>query len=633
MFQEDYQGKNKIYHSIIEKNNLIIFPIFQNIPLEIKSNDQIKIPIQNQIVNYKIFPNHSLIIVYKNNLEYYKDFNLKQNKISIKGNFFQDSIAKMKIYNFKKNLFIIIFGRNICVLRIFDKNIDMKIYKVNVYSIKKIISFDSKQNFTGEDIEIKCQIIYNKNELNNLSIQSFIIPYLWNEAFINFNILFFQSNKNNLLLSTNGNNGIVYKKNEKFYYNFIVKDNKDLEKEIVQINKSDIIDKILFVNNKLMIFLCNNEKIYIYQIENENINYKNSFILNKEKNIIIIKIKGFIINEDKLVIFFLTNKNEIKGILLTKDFTKIEKEFILIKNNFFDFIDKYIEKRELIEIGLKINIILKKHSILSFGNQSKIFYNKIIQNIKIFEEQIFILFNLNIIYIFDISDLDNPLFIINYNKENIILDFLIFNKDYLYLLIFDKKNQSNNLLFLDLNNQKNYKFETKITFDKLYNNIIYIEEIGYLMLISDYGYILFYNIDKHNSLKIINEFNNNFHISEVDNFKNTFNDNLSELQKLFYLDIEKQYLSKNKFIKFKFIKHYSENDLFIFHLLILVYNCGYTFLVIIENKESFNSIISLVENLKYNINNIPIENITNYFQYDYTHNKINTINHEKEKTN
>ena len=38
MFQEDYQGKKKIYHSIIEKNNLVIFPIFQNIPLEIKSD-------------------------------------------------------------------------------------------------------------------------------------------------------------------------------------------------------------------------------------------------------------------------------------------------------------------------------------------------------------------------------------------------------------------------------------------------------------------------------------------------------------------------------------------------------------------------------------------------------------------
>ena len=64
MFQENYQGKKKIYHSIIEKNNLVIFPIFQNIPLEIKSNDQIKIPIQNQIVNYKIFR----IIVLRDNI-------------------------------------------------------------------------------------------------------------------------------------------------------------------------------------------------------------------------------------------------------------------------------------------------------------------------------------------------------------------------------------------------------------------------------------------------------------------------------------------------------------------------------------------------------------------------------------
>ena len=619
-----FQGKNKIYLSIVEKDNLIIFPIFHNNPLEINANQQIKIPIQNQIVNYKIFNDHSLIILYKSNLDFYRDFNLKQNdKISVKGIFYQDSTIKTKIYQFNKDLYMVIFGRHIYVLRIFEKKIDMKTYKVNVYAIKKIISFNSKKNFTGEDIEIKCQIIYNKNELNSLSIQSFILPFLWSEAFINFNIVYFQSNKNNMLLKANGNEGIVYKKNDKLYYNTIIKDGKENEKEISQINKKSIIDKILFLDNKYMIICSNNENIYIYQIEKGNINYKNSYVSNKEKNLII-KIKCFI-SELKLVLFFLTNKNEIKGIIFAKDFSKIEKEFVLIKNEFFNFIDKYIDKREITDLGIKINIVSKKHSILLFGNSSKIFYNKLIQNIKIFEELIVVLFQQNIFYIFDISDLDNPLFTINYNKENIILDFLIFNKYFLYILIFEKNTKTNQLLFLQLNNKREYKLETKFTFDKLYNYISYIEDISYLMLISDYGYILFIYIDKQNSLKIINEFIINFHSSNVDDFKNSFKDNSNELLKLLNIDIEKQFLSKNKFKEFKFIKNYSENDLFVFHFLIFIFNNGYSFFTIMQNKVSFIIKINHIENIKYEINKVKTEKISNVFKYDYTHNKINII--------
>ena len=619
-----FQGKNKIYLSIVEKDNLIIFPIFHNNPLEINANQQIKIPIQNQIVNYKIFNDHSLIILYKSNLDFYRDFNLKQNdKISVKGIFYQDSTIKTKIYQFNKDLYMVIFGRHIYVLRIFEKKIDMKTYKVNVYAIKKIISFNSKKNFTGEDIEIKCQIIYNKNELNSLSIQSFILPFLWSEAFINFNIVYFQSNKNNMLLKANGNEGIVYKKNDKLYYNTIIKDGKENEKEISQINKKSIIDKILFLDNKCMIICSNNENIYIYQIEKGNINYKNSYVSNKEKNLII-KIKCFI-SELKLVLFFLTNKNEIKGIIFAKDFSKIEKEFVLIKNEFFNFIDKYIDKREITDLGIKINIVSKKHSILLFGNSSKIFYNKLIQNIKIFEELIVVLFQQNIFYIFDISDLDNPLFTINYNKENIILDFLIFNKYFLYILIFEKNTKTNQLLFLQLNNKREYKLETKFTFDKLYNYISYIEDISYLMLISDYGYILFIYIDKQNSLKIINEFIINFHSSNVDDFKNSFKDNSNELLKLLNIDIEKQFLSKNKFKEFKFIKNYSENDLFVFHFLIFIFNNGYSFFTIMQNKVSFIIKINHIENIKYEINKVKTEKISNVFKYDYTHNKINII--------
>lgn len=619
-----FQGKNKIYLSIVEKDNLIIFPIFHNNPLEINANQQIKIPIQNQIVNYKIFNDHSLIILYKSNLDFYRDFNLKQNdKISVKGIFYQDSTIKTKIYQFNKDLYMVIFGRHIYVLRIFEKKIDMKTYKVNVYAIKKIISFNSKKNFTGEDIEIKCQIIYNKNELNSLSIQSFILPFLWSEAFINFNIVYFQSNKNNMLLKANGNEGIVYKKNDKLYYNTIIKDGKENEKEISQINKKSIIDKILFLDNKYMIICSNNENIYIYQIEKGNINYKNSYVSNKEKNLII-KIKCFI-SELKLVLFFLTNKNEIKGIIFAKDFSKIEKEFVLIKNKFFNFIDKYIDKREITDLGIKINIVSKKHSILLFGNSSKIFYNKLIQNIKIFEELIVVLFQQNIFYIFDISDLDNPLFTINYNKENIILDFLIFNKYFLYILIFEKNTKTNQLLFLQLNNKREYKLETKFTFDKLYNYISYIEDISYLMLISDYGYILFIYIDKQNSLKIINEFIINFHSSNVDDFKNSFKDNSNELLKLLNIDIEKQFLSKNKFKEFKFIKNYSENDLFVFHFLIFIFNNGYSFFTIMQNKVSFIIKINHIENIKYEINKVKTEKISNVFKYDYTHNKINII--------
>ena len=145
------------------------------------------------------------------------------------------------------------------------------------------------------------------------------------------------------------------------------------------------------------------------------------------------------------------------------------------------------------------------------------------------------------------------------------------------------------------------------------------------MLISDYGYILFIYIDKQNSLKIINEFIINFHSSNVDDFKNSFKDNSNELLKLLNIDIEKQFLSKNKFKEFKFIKNYSENDLFIFHFLIFIFNNGYSFFTIMQNKVSFIIKINHIENIKYEINKVKIEKISNVFKYDYTHNKINII--------
>ena len=94
---------------------------------------------------------------------------------------------------------------------------------------------------------------------------------------------------------------------------------------------------------------------------------------------------------------------------------------------------------------------------------------------------------------------------------------------------------------------------------------------------------------------------------------------------LFNIDIEKQFLSKNKFKEFKFIKNYSENDLFIFHFLIFIFNNGYSFFTIMQNKVSFIIKINHIENIKYEINKVKIEKISNVFKYDYTHNKINII--------
>ena len=622
-----FKYKNNFYISFLnEKNYIEIFDISEK---TIKK-ENIKIDLNEKLnyIKYKIFNEGFCIIIYKTEINVIKNIFLdKQNILNYKNSFYKEPNVKIKFYQINNETFIILNGRLIYILNIFEKKIILNTFRINnIIFAEKLLTFEKlkKDKFTGENFELTCQVSYNKDDKNNFAIQKLILPNFENEVIIDFNIIYIEEE----ILNTYLNKGIIFIKNEKLYFkNLMNIDNNEFE--LKEISKKEFnIDKIFILNNNIIIFANNNE-IYNYQIiEKDNkieIKFLSNFNFNKENNFFV-KYKIFYQeNLNNFLVYLFEFSGKIYLISLKNDFKSFT--FNLIKDiNLYEYINNfYIENKEIDENYIKI--LKKKNSIL---NDIFFFYNKIIVGVKKDKKYLYvntISKNKKLLIIFIYNE-KNLIFKLNFNLVEMILeDFINLEFDdsnFFIYIIYDYYEKKYKLNLLNLNNKIN---ENKIILNYPYHNIEYLKELNKLILISKFGKIKFLNTDNNGNIENNIEFDFSFNLTDSDKIKNDLNDQ-KDILNLFILNSEQNYLTNYKFIKKYFFYNFEENEIFIFNILLIQFNIGIVAFVIMINKITneekifLNKLIKTNNSIK-NLNNININNIN----YDYFFNEL-IINNE-----
>ena len=621
-----FKYKNNFYISFLnEKNYVEIFDISEK---TIKK-ENIKIDLNEKLnyIKYKIFNEGFCIIIYKTEINVIKNIFLdKQNILNYKNSFYKESNVKIKFYQINNETFIILNGRLIYILNIFEKKIILNTFRINnIIFAEKLLTFEKlkKDKFTGENFELTCQVSYNKDDKYHFAIQKLILPNFENEVIIDFNIIYIEEE----ILNTYLNKGIIFIKNEKLYFkNLMNIDNNEFE--LKEISKKEFnIDKIFIINKNIIIFANNNE-IYNYQIiEKDNkieIKFLSNFNFNKENNFFV-KYKIFYQeNLNNFLVYLFEFSGKIYLISIKNDFKSFT--FNLIKDiNLYEYINNfYIENKEIDENYIKI--LKKKNSIL---NDIFFFYNKIIVGVKKDKKYLYvntISKNKKLLIIFIYNE-KNLIFKLNFNLVEMILeDFINLEFDdsnFFIYIIYDYYEKKYKLNLLNLNNKIN---ENKIILNYPYHNIEYLKELNKLILISNFGKIKFLNTDNNGSIENNIEFDFNFNLTDSDKIKNDIND--KDILNLFILNSEQNYLTNYKFIKKYFFYNFEENEIFIFNILLIQFNIGIVAFVIMINKITneekifLNKLIKANNSIK-NLNNININNIN----YDYFFNEL-IINNE-----
>ena len=190
-----FKYKNNFYVSFLnEKNNIEIFDISEK---AIKK-ENIKIDLNEKLnyIKYKIFNEGFCIIIYKTEINVIKNIFLdKQNILNYKNSFYNESNVKIKFYQINNETFIILNGRLIYILNIFEKKIILNTFRINnIIFAEKLLTFEKlkKDKFTGENFELTCQISYNKDDKNHFAIQKLILPNFENEVIIDFNVIYIE---------------------------------------------------------------------------------------------------------------------------------------------------------------------------------------------------------------------------------------------------------------------------------------------------------------------------------------------------------------------------------------------------------------------------------------------------------
>ncbi len=622
-----FKYKNNFYVSFLnEKNYIEIFDISEK---AIKK-ENIKIDLNEKLnyIKYKIFNEGFCIIIYKTEINVIKNIFLdKQNILNYKNSFYKESNVKIKFYQINNETFIILNGRLIYILNIFEKKIILNTFRINnIIFAEKLLTFEKlkKDKFTGENFELTCQVSYNKDDKNHFAIQKLILPNFENEVIIDFNIIYIEEE----ILNTYLNKGIIFIKNEKLYFkNLMNIDNNEFE--LKEISKKEFnIDKIFILNNNIIIFANNNE-IYNYQIiEKDNkieIKFLSNFNFNKENNFFV-KYKIFYQeNLKNFLVYLFEFSGKIFLISIKNDFKSFS--FNLIKDiNLYEYINNfYIENKEIDDNYIKI--LKKKNSIL---NDIFFFYNKIIVGVKKDKKYLYVntiskTKKLLIIFIYNEKNL---IFKLNFNLVEMILeDFINLefqDSNFLIYIIYDYYEKKYKLNLLNLNNKIN---ENKIILNYPFHNIEYLKELNKLILISNFGKIKFLNTDNNGNIEDNIEFDFNFNLTDSDKIKNDLDDE-KDILNLFILNSEQNYLTNYKFIRKYFFYNFEENEIFIFNILLIQFNIGIVAFVIMINKITneekifLNKLIKTNNSIK-NLKNININNIN----YDYFFNEL-IINNE-----
>ena len=616
-----FKYKNNFYVSFLnEKNYIEIFDISEK---AIKK-ENIKIDLNEKLnyIKYKIFNEGFCIIIYKTEINVIKNIFLdKQNILNYKNSFYKESNVKIKFYQINNETFIILNGRLIYILNIFEKKIILNTFRINnIIFAEKLLTFEKlkKDKFTGENFELTCQVSYNKDDKNHFAIQKLILPNFENEVIIDFKIIYIEEE----ILNTYLNKGIIFIKNEKLYFkNLMNIDNNEFE--LKEISKKEFnIDKIFILNNNIIIFANNNE-IYNYQIiEKDNkieIKFLSNFNFNKENNFFV-KYKIFYQeNLKNFLVYLFEFSGKIFLISIKNDFKSFS--FNLIKDiNLYEYINNfYIENKEINDNYIKV--LKKKNSIL---NDIFFFYNKIIIGVKKDKKYLYvntISKNKKLLIIFIYNE-KNLIFKLNFNLVEMILeDFINLefqDSNFLIYIIYDYYEKKYKLNLLNLNNKIN---ENKIILNYPFHNIEYLKELNKLILISNFGKIKFLNTDNKGNIEDNIEFDFNFNLTDSDKIKNDLDDE-KDILNLFILNSEQNYLTNYKFIR----KYFFYN--FIFNILLIQFNIGIVAFVIMINKITneekifLNKLIKTNNSIK-NLKNININNIN----YDYFFNEL-IINNE-----
>lgn len=622
-----FKYKNNFYVSFLnEKNYIEIFDISEK---AIKK-ENIKIDLNEKLnyIKYKIFNEGFCIIIYKTEINVIKNIFLdKQNILNYKNSFYKESNVKIKFYQINNETFIILNGRLIYILNIFEKKIILNTFRINnIIFAEKLLTFEKlkKDKFTGENFELTCQVSYNKDDKNNFAIQKLILPNFENEVIIDFKIIYIEEE----ILNTYLNKGIIFIKNEKLCFkNLMNIDNNEFE--LKEISKKEFnIDEIFILNNNIIIFANNNE-IYNYQIiEKDNkieIKFLSNFNFNKENNFFV-KYKIFYQeNLKNFLVYLFEFSGKIFLISIKNDFKSFS--FNLIKDiNLYEYINNfYIENKEINDNYIKV--LKKKNSIL---NDIFFFYNKIIIGVKKDKKYLYvntISKNKKLLIIFIYNE-KNLIFKLNFNLVEMILeDFINLefqDSNFLIYIIYDYYEKKYKLNLLNLNNKIN---ENKIILNYPFHNIEYLKELNKLILISNFGKIKFLNTDNNGNIEDNIEFDFNFNLTDSDKIKNDLDDE-KDILNLFILNSEQNYLTNYKFIRRYFFYNFEENEIFIFNILLIQFNIGIIAFVIMINKITneekifLNKLIKTNNSIK-NLKNININNIN----YDYFFNEL-IINNE-----
>ena len=622
-----FKYKNNFYVSFLnEKNYIEIFDISEK---AIKK-ENIKIDLNEKLnyIKYKIFNEGFCIIIYKTEINVIKNIFLdKQNILNYKNSFYKESNVKIKFYQINNETFIILNGRLIYILNIFEKKIILNTFRINnIIFAEKLLTFEKlkKDKFTGENFELTCQVSYNKDDKNHFAIQKLILPNFENEVIIDFKIIYIEEE----ILNTYLNKGIIFIKNEKLYFkNLMNIDNNEFE--LKEISKKEFnIDEIFILNNNIIIFANNNE-IYNYQIiEKDNkieIKFLSNFNFNKENNFFV-KYKIFYQeNLKNFLVYLFEFSGKIFLISIKNDFKSFS--FNLIKDiNLYEYINNfYIENKKINNNYIKV--LKKKNSIL---NDIFFFYNKIIVGVKKDKKYLYvntISKNKKLLIIFIYNE-KNLIFKLNFNLVEMILeDFINLefqDSNFLIYIIYDYYEKKYKLNLLNLNNKIN---ENKIILNYPFHNIEYLKELNKLILISNFGKIKFLNTDNNGNIEDNIEFDFNFNLTDSDKIKNDLDDE-KDILNLFILNSEQNYLTNYKFIRRYFFYNFEENEIFIFNILLIQFNIGIIAFVIMINKITneekifLNKLIKTNNSIK-NLKNININNIN----YDYFFNEL-IINNE-----
>lgn len=593
------------------------------------SKSLIKIPTENfsQILKIK-FINNTLIILYKTQIIIYPNFNEINNKIAAQYNFNKEISCDIKVYQLSEKYFLIFSGKSVYTVLFLKKTLLIKCYRQNMISFKKLLSYEIKEEFTGDNIYIKCIVNYEniKDENKGIVIQNFVLPNLEGNLIINYDIISLQLNGNDEILYINGD-FLFVRKDNKIFCNNLSHENKDNnEIEIKEVNDCSI-DKILVVDKKYIFIFSNCNEIFFFMYEKKVIIFKKKFNFNKNK-LILLKTKIFLEKEKTIRIFYINDKFKLSTLMISLDKISIEQEKEILSSYSFHncSLDLQISKKVFDDI--EVIYINDKHSLVD----NIYFYNRIINSIKKLENNhygVLLLDRKNVLEIYSNNfETNNKIAEINCSKTTYkIIDFIMIDQIFLYMLIYDKDDHLYKVIRISLLEDNKNKEKILFSNKAIYNTIEYIHKLSYIILFSNYGEIQIIKIDQIGNVDILNSFTFNFSSTEISELNNEFIGNKDDLNQLYEIDVKTTIMNSYKLKHISFIE-IGKNDFFEFGLIILCTQYGIITLVVIKNRFTFIEKVFFCSQIKKNIDewlkgNYNIINIK--IQYNISTNKVSLI--------